>query len=219
VAPDPPGGGAPEPNRRPAPAATGGSRLRAPLIIALAALLVVLAGAFAWSRLVRDDGGADEEIRLDEPGEYVQPGGPTNPPLPTDELPDVDLVAADGSTVQLPGADGRPMVINLWYSTCAPCARELADFAEVHGEVGDAVRFVGINPYDTAATMERFAGDRGVGYALLRDPEFAFTDELRIVAYPVTLFVDGDGRIVDRTGPIDDDELRRHIAEQFAVTT
>ena len=54
------------------------------------------------------------------------------------------------------------MVVNLWYSTCPPCARELADFAAVDAEVGDDVRFVGVNPYDTAPTMTRFAADRGV---------------------------------------------------------
>jgi peroxiredoxin len=182
----------------------------------LAALAVVLAGAFGWSRLVADD--SDEVIRLDAPGEYVEPGAPTNPPLPTDRLPDVELLAADGSAVRLDEGEGRPMVLNLWYSSCPPCARELADFAAVHGELGDAVRFVGINPYDAAATMARFAGDRGVRYELLRDPDSAFTNELRIVAYPVTLFVDADGRILARTGPIDDDELRRHIAEHFGVT-
>ena len=34
------------------------------------------------------------------------------------------------------------MVVNVWYSTCPPCARELADFAAVHAEIGDEVRFV-----------------------------------------------------------------------------
>jgi peroxiredoxin len=183
----------------------------------LAALAAVLAAAFGWSRLVADD-GADEVIRLDAPGEYVEPGAPTNPPLRTDRLPDVALAAADGSAVRLFADDGRPMVVNLWYSTCPPCARELGEFATVHGEVGDLVRFVGVNPYDTPSTMERFAGDRGVRYELLRDPDFSFANELGIVAYPVTLFVDADGRIVARTGPLDADELREELAEQFQVT-
>ena len=108
------------------------------------------------------------------------------------------------------------MVVNLWYSTCPPCARELADFADVHDEVGDTVRFVGVNPYDTAATMTRFAADRDVTYELLRDPGFTLADELGVVAYPVTVFVDGDGTIVERTGPIDDDELRARIAEHWS---
>ncbi len=196
------------------------ARLRAQLSVLLVAAVVVLVGAFVWSRLAGDDGASSgDEVRLDTPGTYMEPGGPTNPPLPTDELPDVALVAADGSAVRLPESDDRPMVVNLWYSTCPPCARELADFADVESELGDRVRFVGINPYDTTAAMERFAADRGVQFELLRDPEFAFADELRIVAYPVTLFVDAEGRILERTGPIDDGELRQEIAEQFGITT
>ena len=189
------------------------------MLFVVAAL--VLIGALVWTRLADDDGASSgDEVRLDAPGAYMEPGGPTNPPLPTDELPDVELVTADGSAVRLlPGSDDRPMVVNLWYSTCPPCARELADFADVESELGDRVRFVGVNPYDTPAAMERFAADRGVRFELLRDPEFAFADELRIVAYPVTLFVDAAGRILERTGPIDDGELREEIAEQFGITT
>jgi peroxiredoxin len=190
-------------------------RLRAQLTILFAVLLLIAGGAIGWNRIVADDGG--DEVRLDTPGEYVEPGS-SNPPLPTRDLPDVELLTADGSAVRLPGDDHRPTVINLWYSTCAPCARELADFAAVHGEVGDQVRFVGIDPLDTVEAMERFAGDRGVRYELLRDPEFAFTDALRVVAYPVTLFVDPDGRILERTGTIDDDELRDKIAGLWGVT-
>jgi len=183
----------------------------------IAALVLIAGGVVGWSRLTADDDGGDS-VRLDTPGEYTEPGPPTNPPLPSDDLPDVDLLAADGSTVRLPGGDHRPTVVNLWYSTCAPCARELADFAKVHDEVGDRVRFVGVDPLDTVASMQRFAGDRGVSYELLRDPEYTFTDDLRIVSYPVTLFVDSDGRIVDRTGPIDDDQLRAKLAELYGVT-
>lgn len=197
-------------------APTAGSGLRARLVVFLAALAAVLAGAVGWSWLVADD-GADEKIYLDTPGVYAEPGGSTNPPLPTDRMPDVELLAADGSAVRLPDSDGRPMVINLWYSTCPPCARELGELATVHREVGEMVRFVGVNPRDTPATMARFARDRGVRYELLRDPDYAFTDELGIVFLPVTLFVDADGRIVASTGPLDADELRHHIAEHFQV--
>lgn len=193
-------------------AATGRFRL----IVLVAAVLISGVGAVVWSRSVGGGSGADDDVVLDTPGEYVEPGSPTNPPLPTDELPPLALETAAGDPVELAPSDGRPMVVNLWYSTCPPCARELADFADVDAELGDDVRFVGVNPYDTATTMSRFAADRGVTYELLRDPEFALADELGVVAYPVTLFVDPDGRIVERTGPIDDAELRARIAEHWS---
>ena len=180
----------------------------------LAAALISAAGAVVWSRSVDSEAEVDDEVVLDTPGEYVEPGAPTNPPLPTDRLPALTLQTAAGDAVEL-ASDGRPMVVNLWYSTCPPCARELAAFAAVDAETGDDVRFVGVNPYDTATTMSRFAADRDVTYELLRDPDFALADELGVVAYPVTLFVGADGRIVERTGPIDAGELRARIAEHW----
>jgi peroxiredoxin len=182
--------------------------------VALAVVLISGVGAVVWSRAAGGS-AADDDVVLDTPGEYVDPGAPTNPPLPTDELPAVTLETAAGDPVELAPTDGRPMVVNLWFSTCPPCARELADFADVEAELGDDVRFVGVNPYDAASTMTRFAADRGVSYELLRDPGFVLADELGVVAYPVTLFVDPDGRIAERTGPLRAAELRSRIADHW----
>ena len=182
-------------------------------VVAVASVLVIAVGAVAWSRAVSGDD--DVDAVLDEPGNYVLPGLVTNPPLATDGLPAVDLLAGDGAAVRLV-PDGRPMVVNLWYSQCAPCARELADFAVVHEEVGDRVRFVGVNPWDTAATMQRFAADRGVTYELLRDEAGRFGEALDVVAYPVTLFVGADGEVVGSTGPIEARELRARIEELWS---
>lgn len=152
---------------------------------------------------------------LDEPGEYVQPGVATNPPLPVDRLPAVELKDAGGAPATLQ-SDGRPMVVNLWYSSCPPCSRELAAFAEVHGEVGDSVRFVGVNPIDDGPEMTAYAADRGVTYELLRDPGGLLADDLRVTQYPMTVFVAADGSIVDSTGVLDADELRERVAELTA---
>lgn len=183
---------------------------RVRLIVASAAVVVSAVGAVAWSRAVSSEDEAD--VVLDEPGEYVLPGLVTNPPLATDALPAVDLLDVDGDVVRLV-SDGRPMIVNLWYSQCAPCARELADFAVVHDELGDDIRFVGVNPWDTAEKMVSFAADRGVTYELLRDRNGTFGEALDVVSYPVTLFVGPDGAVVDSTGPIDDDDLRARIRE------
>ncbi len=193
-------------------------RLRAQLIVLVGVVVLLAGGAIVVSRLAADGGGSGDRVDLDTPGEYMEPGSPTNPSLPGDGLPDVGLLAVDGSTVRLPGDDRRPTVVNFWYSTCPPCARELADFAEVHRAFGDQVRFVGVDPSDTVEAMERFASARDVRYELLRDDNFAFTDGLGIVAFPATLFLDADGRIVDQTGAIDDDELRDKLVELFGVT-
>lgn len=185
--------------------------LRAPVLVLLA-LAVVGVGAFVWSRTIADDG--NDLVRLDEPGEYADPAA-SNPPNDGASLPDIELTTADGaSTVLRP--DGRPMVVNLWYSTCPPCARELTYFAAVESERGDEVRFVGVNPLDEVDEMQQFAAERDVDYELLLDRDGVLGDALRVIQYPVTLFVSSDGEIVAQTGPLNEAELRDRIDELLA---
>lgn len=183
-------------------------------MLGVAAAVVSLVGG-VWLNRTFGDGAVDGEFVLVEPGIFEEPLDEVNDDASGTPLPDVDLEDADGRVVSLADYGGAPMVINVWFSNCAPCRRELSDFAVVHDEVGDGVQFVGIDPFDTPDAMERFADERGVTYDLLRDPERSFSNEIGIVAYPVTLFVDADGRIVRQTGEIDAAELRSAIDELF----
>jgi peroxiredoxin len=192
-------------------------RPRLPVLVLCAAVAGGLVGGWALSRAVIGDSRDSDVDRvvLDEPGEYQEPVDGANRDVDGDRLPDVGLTNSVGLEIRTSSLIGQPLVVNLWYSTCIPCKRELGEFATVHRELGDRVRFVGINPFDSVDVMERFAGDRGVGYELLRDEASAFVDAVGVVSFPVTLFVDADGAIVAHTGEIDRDELRARIEELF----
>lgn len=192
-------------------AVTRRTLLRIQIAVLAVAAIAAVAGAIAWSRTIAGD---EPDVRLDTPGEYVDPSV-SNPPNDGDPLPAVALRSATGDEVMLDG-DGRPMVVNLWFSTCPPCARELAYFAGVEADYGDDVRFVGVNGVDDVDTMIEFAADRGVDYELLRDPDNALVDALGVVQMPVTLFVDTDGEIVAQTGVLSEADLRVHVAELLA---
>ncbi len=184
----------------------------------VAALVAAIAGSLVGVVLADAFDGEPEydgDFVLEQPGVFQQPDEDINVDTSGGELPDVPIVDADGNEVSLAAYAGRPLVVNFWFSRCAPCRRELRDFAEVHAEVGDRVQFVGVDPFDTVEAMERFAGERGVTYPLLRDPERSLTNALSIVGYPVTLFVDADGTILRQTGVIDADGLRSAIEELF----
>jgi peroxiredoxin len=174
-----------------------------------AALLAV--GAVIAFTDTRPD--VDGEFVLDEPGIYTQPTEVAD--LTGDPLPDVELVDPDGESVSLQAYSGRPMVINVWYSSCPPCAAELRDFAEVSAEHAGHLQFVGVNPFDDADTMVEFAHERGVEYPLLRDTAREFVVDVPITSFPTTLFVSADGRVVHQTNAIDADGLRAAIAEAF----
>ena len=181
----------------------------------IAAAVVSIAGGLFINRLLDGTPPPDGEFVLEEPGVYQEPIDGENPDLSGRGLPRFRLLDGDDEFVTLADFNDRPLVVNLWYSTCPPCARELADFASVERDVRDEVQFVGVNPQDSLSVMNRFAGERGVEYPLLRDSDQLLGVGLDIVAYPVTLFVDTDGLIVHQTGAIDEAELRRLIDELF----
>ena len=138
---------------------------RATVAAALGFVLATAAtvGVFAWAG--SGEPPVDGEFVLDEPGEFQEPV--VTSPVRGEVVPDVELFDASGAVRRLSEFRGTPMVVNVWYSTCAPCAREVRDFAEVHREVGDRIQFVGVNPLDTAERMTQFAADRDVDYLLL----------------------------------------------------
>lgn len=185
------------------------------LVASLAVALVVgIAGGIVWSQ--NNDDTPPLDAILDDPqdrdietGEFeIRPNGNVEgDPLPLATISDRD--GNDVSTAELLGGD--PLVINFWFSTCPPCAAELPEFAEAHDEFGDEVRFIGVNTIDSVPVMERFSAERGVTYEQFRDDLAEFTDGIRAVNFPITIFVTSDGTIVEQTGVIDADGLREKI--------
>ncbi len=181
---------------------------------------VLVIGGFAWVQANGDSDAqgerADTEFDavLDDPQTVVTfpTDGLINGEVSGEPFPPAVFLDRDDNEITSAELVGEPMVVNLWYSTCAPCAKELPDFAEVDREVDD-VRFVGVNTLDSVEEMERFASERGVEYELLRDRYAELVDGIGAVAFPITLFVTSDGTILEQTGPIDADELRERVAE------
>jgi len=161
--------------------------------------------------LTRDDDGVDGTFVLDDPGVYSEPV--TTLDQSGKSLPDVQLKDDAGQPVALRSFAGKPLVINIWYSTCAPCARELRDFADVSRELGDSVQFVGVDPVDSVDKMRAFADARGVEYPLLMDSDGKLITQADVAAFPTTLFVSPEGVIVHQTSAIEADELRQAIVK------
>jgi thiol-disulfide isomerase/thioredoxin len=181
------------------------SRFARSVVVLLASSLGLTAGC----------GGEEPDVVLDRDASSEVPSIGTNAVLAGEPLPQLQLLGPDGavSTAELLG---RPLVINYWYSTCAPCKKELPAFAAVHGEFAERVRFVGVNPLDTDFGAS-FAGNRGVTYELLGDPVGEFGSALGIINAPVTLFVESGGNIVRQSGVLTESALRDAIREEFGL--
>ncbi len=117
-------------------------------------------------------------------------------------------VDMSGKTVQgepLDVADlrGKVVVLNVWWSGCGPCRKEMPMLVEAEQELDasapDTVTFVGINIRDlapeNAASFER---DRGVDYPSLYDPGSETLSALGKYAppyVPATVILDKQGRV------------------------
>lgn len=178
----------------------------------LVTTVVVSAGVgFAWSRM----NGADDSVVAEQAGVYDEPGSiATAPKLDGELLPDATIEDLDGNEHSARDLFGKPMVINVWASTCEPCKKELPEFAAVHTELGDQVRFIGLDYFDGAELAQQFAEEHGVQYELYLDNRQEFISELEIAVFPTTLLVSADGRILKQhIGALTGDELRATINE------
>jgi peroxiredoxin len=177
---------------------------------------VIVIGTVVWAQRSSDDG---VDATLDDASAVITypNDGLGNQEVEGDLFPNATFLDRNDNEISSAELLGNPLVVNLWFSTCAPCAKELPDFAEVHAEVGEEVRFVGVNTIDSVEVMERFAGERGVQYELLRDQFAELANGIGAVAFPITLFVTSEGVIVEQTGVLDADELREKVADLIAV--
>ena len=187
------------------------------LLAASLAVALCVIGGFIWWQVDSDSGSGDEvDAVLENPQDRTNPDDEFAldpvPELDGEAFPEAILFDRDGNEVSSTSWLGtEPLVINFWFSTCVPCERELPDFAEVDAELDGAVRFIGVNPLDTVPVMERFAGERGVEYELVRDEFAELQEELGVTFFPYTVFVTSDGAIVDQSGVLDAEGLREKV--------
>ncbi len=185
------------------------------IVLALTLVASIFGG---WAVSKSNDDRLD--AALDTPGTFDAPGGgiPTAPAIQGDPLPDLTVKSLTGDNVTLRSLIGQPMVINVWYSSCVPCAKELPAFGAVHRAIGEQVRFVGLNTQDSAAKAERFARDAGADYEILLDRSSGVPAALQLGVFPTTLLVDAAGQIVElHQGPLSADALRRLITEKLRI--
>ena len=114
--------------------------------------------------------------------------------LPSNEL----TCLGTGPARPVDAGDGRPTVVNLWASWCAPCVREMPLLQETADRAGDGVRFVGIDVEDERASAAGLLQFTGVRYDQYDDPEGEVRAALRAVGLPVTVVFDAQGREVAR---------------------
>jgi len=102
--------------------------------------------------------------------------------------------------------EGKPTLINFWFTRCPPCIEELPTLNKLKEKYGDKVNFISIT-FDSQKAVDEF----------LKKFEFKFEhipnsqkqiDELNIEGYPISLILSKDGIIKIVTSMITEYELK-----------
>jgi thiol-disulfide isomerase/thioredoxin len=176
----------------PAPAGRGERRLWWVWVASAVAAIVVLLVA---GRLAR---GGDGDDRLE--GAHVP------------------LTTSSGGTATLADFAGEPLVVNFFASWCPPCRAEMPELERVHTQVGDGVRFLGVNVDYDESTWKSLVAESGITFETVFEPRQDLLREVGGKGMPTTLLVTADGRIRHvHTGALDAPALRRLIQDHLGV--
>lgn len=106
----------------------------------------------------------------------------------------------DGDPLDLAEFGGKPVVVTVWGSWCAPCRAEAPDLVEAANELGTSAQFVGINIRDSSTEqansfVRRFEVPFPSFYSRGGEALLAFQGTLTPRTIPSFVVLDREGRV------------------------
>jgi peroxiredoxin len=126
-----------------------------------------------------------------------------------------DFTVSDGTTtVHLASYRGQVVLLNFWWSQCAPCLEELPSLLELHHEM-PSLAILAVSIDDDQATYSRFLVRHHVDLITVRDPSESTAQLYHTDMWPETYLIDRNGIIRRKfVGPQDwtSPEIRNYLS-------
>ena len=144
---------------------------------------------------------------------YSLASHPGSAPQVGDPVPEFQLTALDGSSMDLASQRGNVVVINVFASWCDPCRQEAADLEQVWRTYQDkGVQFYGIAYKDAESKAQAFLDEFDVSYPSTVEPGNRTARAYGLTGVPETFVVDQQGELVHHfLGPITQSQLIEEI--------
>lgn len=105
----------------------------------------------------------------------------------------IPALLSDGD-VSLEQFSGNPVVLNFWASWCTPCRKEMPVLQEFAAESPN-VAVVGVAVNDSESDSRQFAEQRDIEFPLAVDGDGSVSADYGVTGLPVTVVIDGDGKV------------------------
>jgi cytochrome c biogenesis protein CcmG/thiol:disulfide interchange protein DsbE len=107
---------------------------------------------------------------------------------------------ANGKKYDATALNGKPTIINFWFTRCPPCIEEIPKLNNLKAKFGDKVNFLAIT-YEYADVVERFLKTKNINFEHITNVPSQMK-KLGIDAYPLNLLLDTNGNLLFVYGEI-----------------
>src|SRR5260370_13035829 len=168
------------------------TRKRSVFIFIVVSLLNIGLLALLWTQLVT----AANDSTSEDQGTATTTDPLIGTAAPSFTLPDVR--DQNGKKISLADFKGKPVVINFWSSSCAPCQEE-APLLETQWQRTKAqnVVFVGIDVEDARSDGLSFLQQHGATYPNVIDGNGTTLVNYGVTFTPETIFINSEGKVIN----------------------
>jgi len=120
---------------------------------------------------------------------------PSGPPKATPPAGQLTEMSADDFEGVLVGLRGRPVIVNIWASWCAPCRTETPLLQRAWAAKSGEVTIIGVASKDVASHSRSFMREFAVGYPNVFDVTGDIRARLGLRGFPTTYAFDKSGKL------------------------
>ncbi len=114
-------------------------------------------------------------------------------------LPKAPLDGLNVKSRTLANYRGKPLLINVWASWCGPCRREMPSLERLAKKYnGKQFNLIGISTDDYRDKAQEFLKKLDIHFDNFIDHQVKLENMLGASTIPLTVFIDADGRVIDK---------------------
>ena len=128
-------------------------------------------------------------------------------------VPEITLAGTDGKEVAISSYRGKPLLIDIWATWCAPCLADLPSLNRLHAELKEkGIAMISVDQDEDAARATEYLARHHYGWTNFHDGDRRVAAALQGDGIPLVVLIDAMGRIVYFDFGGNESDLRKAIA-------